>query len=350
MLASSADGTPKVSIILPTYNRAGFLPQAFASIWAQQFIDWELIVVDDGSTDGTPELVRRLGAELAQPVRYLRQANAGPYAARNTGLDAARGGYIAFFDSDDVWLPHHLRDCVEALDANPDVDWVYGACRMVEFGTGREVSANTFYKADGRPRPFLSLRGPRRGRLQVIDDPEAVRCAILHGMYCGLQNSVLRRGIFADYRFAVAHRNEAEDVVLGIRALATGRRLAYLDAVHVTYHLHGENSSAAAQNGSVEKLLRVYRAQVQGFEDMGRQIPLTWRDRRALNRRLSQELFWHLGYALLWQSGRRQEALAAFRRGLRRWPWEPRYWKTYFLALFRSRMGAVAKPESWTVV
>jgi GT2 family glycosyltransferase len=348
MLASSADGTSKVSIILPTYNRAAFLPQAFASIKAQQFADWELVVVDDGSTDGTPDLVDRLRAEVAQPVRYLRQANAGPYAARNTGLDAARAECIAFFDSDDVWLPHHLRDCAEALNANSDVDWVYGACRMVEFGTGRAVSANTFYKADGTPRPFLGLRGPRRGRLQVIEDPEGVRCAILHGLYCGLQNSVIRRRVFADYRFAVAHRNEAEDVVLGIRALALGQRLAYFDDVHVIYHLHGENSSGAMQNASVEKLLGVYRAQVQGFEDMGRQVPLTWRERRALDRRLSQEIFWHLGYALLWQNGRRREALEAFRTGLRRWPWDFRYWKTYCLALLRSGLVTLADPEVWT--
>src|SRR5438105_13937181 len=93
---------PAVSIILPTYNRAKFLPQALASIRAQQFTDWELIVVDDGSTDDTAAVVRGLATDITQPVRYVRQENQGPYAARNTGLDHAAGELVAFFDSDDL--------------------------------------------------------------------------------------------------------------------------------------------------------------------------------------------------------------------------------------------------------
>src|SRR5262245_55290236 len=120
---------PAVSIILPTYNRANFLPQEFASIKSQTFTDWELIVVDDGSTDNTRELVEQLTQNWPEPVRYHRQENRGIAGARNTGLDLADGESIAFFDSDDVWLPHHLDDCVTALREDRDLDWVYGACR-----------------------------------------------------------------------------------------------------------------------------------------------------------------------------------------------------------------------------
>src|SRR5438876_9363238 len=143
---------PAVSIILPTYNRAKFLPQAFASIRSQRFTDWELIVVDDGSTDKTRELVEELTRGWPQPVRYHWQENQGAYGARNTGMDLARGEYIAFFDSDDVWLPHHLASCHAVLAGDQGVDWVYGATRMVEYSTGRCVSENTFYQ-EGRPRP-----------------------------------------------------------------------------------------------------------------------------------------------------------------------------------------------------
>src|SRR3712207_6270965 len=97
---------PTVSIILPTYNRAKFLPQAFGSIRSQTWTDWELIIVDDGSTDETPEFLKELTANFQQPVRYICQENQGAYGARNTGLDHAIGKYIAFFDSDDLWLPH----------------------------------------------------------------------------------------------------------------------------------------------------------------------------------------------------------------------------------------------------
>src|SRR4051812_27741752 len=102
MPESRADAVPAVSVILPTYNRAKFLPQAFASIKAQTFTDWELVVVDDGSTDDTAAVVAEQTRGWPQSVRYVRQENRGAYGARNTGLDLVRGDAVAFFDSDDV--------------------------------------------------------------------------------------------------------------------------------------------------------------------------------------------------------------------------------------------------------
>src|SRR5687767_15993498 len=96
---------PAISVILPTYNRERFLAQAFESIQAQICTDWELIVVDDGSTDGTREAVERLMPGIEQPVRYVYQENRGAYGARNTGVEHATGEFVAFFDSDDLWLP-----------------------------------------------------------------------------------------------------------------------------------------------------------------------------------------------------------------------------------------------------
>jgi glycosyltransferase involved in cell wall biosynthesis len=328
---------PAVSVVLPTYNRARFLPAAFASIRAQSWDDWELIVVDDGSTDGTRRIVAEQSAGMPRPVRYVFQENRGAYGARNTGLDLARGESIAFFDSDDVWLPHHLRDCAEALAAHPDVDWVYGACRIVDYATGAELAPSTFF-VGGRPRPFLRLRTRPAGRLRIIEDPGANRVMILHGLFCGLQNSVIRRQVFAGQRFCARPRHEAEDQLAVIRALAAGYRLAYFEAVHVVYHVHGDNSSAAS-GGTPEKLLTIMRELVSGLEELGQQVRLTPAERRALRRRLGREYFWVLGYALLWQHGRRREALVMFRRGLRAWPWDLGRWKTYALALLRTALA-----------
>ncbi len=324
-----------VSIILPTYNRAAFLPQAFASIRAQTFTDWELIIVDDGSTDETEAIVRRWSEDSPQPIRYLKQANQGPYAARNTGLELASGEYVAFFDSDDVWLPHHLTDCVEALQAHSEVDWVYGACRMVDLPSQRELSPNTFYDA-GQPRPFLKLHARPSGNLRILDDERTLATAIVEGLYCGLQNSLIRHSFFEGRRFVSSYRNEAEDQLIVIRALAAGCRFAYVDKVHVIYHVHDSNSSASAVGASLEKKLRIYEALIRGFEELRAEVPMAPASTRALKRRLSCEYFWKLGYAVLWQNGRRAEALKMFRCGLRLWPWDWRYWKTYVGALIRS--------------
>lgn len=117
------NAAPRVSVILPAYNRARTLPRALHSVLAQDDGQLEVIVADDASTDDTPQLMAR----LADPrVRYLRlPVNGGPAAARNAALDVARGEYIAFQDSDDEWLPLKLEKQLAALmQAGPAVDLV----------------------------------------------------------------------------------------------------------------------------------------------------------------------------------------------------------------------------------
>lgn len=117
---------PTVSVIVPTYNRAHLLPRAIDSALAQTFESFEVLVVDDGSTDGTHEL---LAGYDDRRVRYLRQPhNQGVSAARNRGLRESRGEFLAFLDSDDEWLPHKLAVQIERLrESPPDVGLVYGA-------------------------------------------------------------------------------------------------------------------------------------------------------------------------------------------------------------------------------
>jgi len=329
----------KVSIILPTFNRRRFLPAAFQAILGQDMQSWELIVVDDGSTDDTRELVAGLSVSLPQRVAYVHQENQGPYAARNTGLRIARGEYIAFYDSDDLWLPHHLSTCVSALEENADVDWTYAPCELVDLDTQRVIQKNCFYDR-GRPRPFMHLKHDVRGRWRVITDDDTIRCQIRHGLYCGLQNSVFRRRVFDRLRFATDLRNEAEDQLFAIRAVAAGFRLAYEDDVHVRYQVHSENSSGSSTDRSLNKSRKVYEPLIHGYERLATEMSLTAAERRALRRRIGRELFWHLGYAGYWAAGERRQALAIFSRALRVWPWDPRQWKTYGLAIIRTNLGS----------
>ena len=100
------NSTPFFSIVIPTYNRANLLLKAVASVIAQTFHDWELIIVDDGSTDNTAEVIKQVKDER---VRYIYQVNAERCAARNNGIDNASGKYICFLDSDDYFLPERLQ-------------------------------------------------------------------------------------------------------------------------------------------------------------------------------------------------------------------------------------------------
>lgn len=324
-----------VSIILPTYNRARFLPQAIESICAQEFTDWELIIVDDGSTDETPELLPQLTANILQPVRIIRQENQGAYAARNTGLDHATGRYIAFFDSDDLWLPHHLRDCANALDDNPDVDWVYGACRIVDVETGDVISKSSFLDGGCR-RAFRKLPCTLRGELHVLQSRELLAVVLDGaGLFSGPQNSVVRKSLYSNYRFGVSFYNEAEDRLAVIHALAENATFAYFDNIHVVYQIHGGNSSGAAKCLDNSKRIRLVEGMILGYERLAGEVCLSPRERRALRRRLSRMYFWDLGYSTLWQTGRYVDAIAAYREALQQWPWDWRYWKTAIVCLLR---------------
>ncbi len=113
---------PKVSVIIPTYNRLSMVKEAVDSVLKQDFEDFELIVVDDASTDGTVEEIKRYGGR----VRLLEQSeNRGVSAARNKGILLARGKYIAFLDSDDLWVKGKLKIQVAFLDENPQYPLCY---------------------------------------------------------------------------------------------------------------------------------------------------------------------------------------------------------------------------------
>jgi glycosyltransferase involved in cell wall biosynthesis len=127
---------PLISVIIPTYNAARYLPEAVASVRAQQSYEpLEIIVVDDGSTDETSRLVQSWG-----DVRYLYQINQGPAAARNAGIQAARGELIDLLDADDLWTPNHLASLLPPLLADPSLGFVWGSTRVIRL---REDAAGT---------------------------------------------------------------------------------------------------------------------------------------------------------------------------------------------------------------
>lgn len=112
---------PKVSVIIPTYDRACILREAIDSVFSQQYSDFELIVVDDGSTDETKEVMSSYSPRLT----YIYQAHQGVSAARNKGIDHARGTYLAFLDSDDLWLPHKLYLQIKLMEKIPEARICY---------------------------------------------------------------------------------------------------------------------------------------------------------------------------------------------------------------------------------
>jgi tetratricopeptide (TPR) repeat protein len=125
---------PTVSVVIPAYNQARYLPEAVASVLAQTWRDFELIIVDDGATDATPEVIDRFlaDASIDRPLRSIRQVNQGLAGARNTGIRLARGAWIGLLDSDDLWEPRFLEALLAAASADPQAAVVYCPVRYID--------------------------------------------------------------------------------------------------------------------------------------------------------------------------------------------------------------------------
>ena len=132
-----------VSVIIPTHNRVGFLAQAIDSVLAQSYANFELIVVDDGSTDDTPALLFSYGTALTS----LRQENRGPAAARNAGINAARHSLLAFLDSDDQFTKNKLELQVSAMEAQPEM--LISHTQETWFRNGRHLNQKKRHAKEG---------------------------------------------------------------------------------------------------------------------------------------------------------------------------------------------------------
>lgn len=154
---------PLLSVIIPTYNAARFLPEALASVRQQEIVPDEIIVVDDGSTDDTAALL------ATQPdITYLFQSNQGPSAARNAGIRRARGELLAFLDADDLWTPTHLIDLWQALAADPAALFVWGHSLVAHLNSSDDAMPAVVSPKDGQTLP-LFLVGAGLYRRQAFE-------------------------------------------------------------------------------------------------------------------------------------------------------------------------------------
>ena len=196
-----------VSTIVPVYNRPDLLVEAVKSVLAQTYRPIEVVIVDDGSTDATPQVARELAAKNPEIVRFIQQANEGPGRARQTGLGASRGEFIQYLDSDDLLLPLKFELQVSALRARPDCAVAYGKTRHYKIGA---VPRDVPFKRTGERIPTILP-------------------AALHSRWWSTSTPLHRRAVLDGAGPWTSLRNE-EDWEYDCRVGALGTRLAYCDA------------------------------------------------------------------------------------------------------------------------
>lgn len=125
--------SPFISVVMSVFNHAAYVEQAVLSVLAQTFTDWELVLINDGSTDRSPELIDAL-AWRDRRISVIHQHNSGVAAARNRAIQAARGTWIAYLDSDDLWFPHALAAYASHIDRHPTAQFLFGFAHRLEGG------------------------------------------------------------------------------------------------------------------------------------------------------------------------------------------------------------------------
>lgn len=300
---------------MPAYNAGPYIEESIRSVLGQDYQNIELIVVDDGSKDGTPELAEQFGNR----VKILRQKNAGPAAARNRGIAAASGELIAFLDADDVWLPGKVTLQVRYLLANPDVGVVYG------------IFLRWYAQPDGT---FLA---PPPSTISNAADPFA-----LVAEHSGWVYRVLLLGSVLHIITAMIRRSVVEQVGNLDESLPTGEdydfwlrvsqqfRADKLDRTLTYYRMHTASTTTIPRRENNE-----YKVLLKALATFGHAGPDGVKVSDIdLKRRLFEMCFSH-GYFHFW-GGDPKVAQEAFRVALKYSPLKPKIWAYWALAGLKS--------------
>ena len=204
---------PMVSVVIPAYNSSQFIAAAVESIRRQTFSDYEIIVVNDGSPD-TPDLETAL-QPFSSKLHYFRQENRGPSAARNLGIRNARGRYIAFLDSDDVWLPHHLSEQLGHFGNDSTLGLVYANNAQIKNGEYLHDAFDRF---------------PQRGPVTLASLLE-YRCVVNTSSVVVVREALLEVGLFDEEMW------RCEDFDLWLRLAERGVKMTYDPGVQVVHRL-----------------------------------------------------------------------------------------------------------------
>lgn len=311
---------PTVSIVIPTYNRAAWLDVSVGSVLRQSFPDWECLIVDDRSTDDTAARVAAL-REQDSRIRYVRNEHLqGPSGARNQGIEASTGRYVAFLDSDDEWEPHHLAECVRHLDE-------FG--EQIAVISGGEVIRIRGSEGPARPHPieFQSVPTHRLGDSIVFESEGLFEAALEGQTLLRTPSIVARREVFQILRWDEDVRG-AEDSLFAMELAYHHIPIAHLPAHHVTVWYHAENTTNCLGQHSPEKATAVRHLFEACQLAILKKFELTPSQQRLRRQRLAEFYVWSLGYNSYQVMGDYGNARRYFKKGISLRPWHLPYWRT----------------------
>lgn len=221
----------KVSIILPVYNGEKYLSETIDSIIEQTFADWEIVAVNDGSTDNSLFVLNKYKAKLESKMKVINKENAGVSSARNIAMENSTGEYLAFVDADDIWLPEKLGKQVMILNKNPDVALVYtDMCAIIE----------------GKITQIKSIMKKKLYRGNIFEP-------LFYFNFIPLSSIVLRKEMIENYGNFDSNYKIIQDYDLLLR-IAEDNEIDYVDESLLLYRIHVNNISGNVEMKEKENL------------------------------------------------------------------------------------------------
>jgi glycosyltransferase involved in cell wall biosynthesis len=256
----SKDATPLVSVIIPAFNYGHLIGQTFDSLLKQTYLNWECLVIDDGSTDNTEEIVRDF-SRLEPRVKYFSQANSGLSAARNAGVKLSNGKYIQFLDADDLLEKRKLEYHVKHLEEHQEVDIVYGSVRYFTTDNPDERRYSIF-KIDKPWMPEVSGAGEEVLRFLLYENIMVVSAPLI------------RREVIADVGLFDREIPLLEDWDYWIRCAIKGKRFQYLDKEETLSLVRWHPSSISQNSMRMRKQRELMRDKIKSMISDGRLLRL----------------------------------------------------------------------------
>lgn len=248
--------SPRVSVVIPSFNHENFVMQAVASVMRQTYRDLEVIIVDDGSTDNT---FRRIRECQDRRLVYIRQENAGLSAARNAGIASARGEIIALLDADDLFESGFLASAVQRLDVDPQLQAVYAGYRMID--------------EEGRALSYSSTRSER---------PERLFQALLNGNFFPPSCVTARKTAYGSAGAFDTTLTACEDWDMWLR-MAKSSRIAGIPEILLNYRIlsDGMSSDAERMANNRMRVLNRHLARVSHISEEIKSRALAWSELRC---------------------------------------------------------------------
>ncbi len=270
---------PLVSVVIPTYNSAQYIGETLESVLSQDYPRLEVIVVDDGSTDNTTEVVQTF---VLKGVTYLYQANSGgPSGPRNRGIQEARGRYIALIDSDDIMLPGKIERAVALLSQEPHLGLVF--TNFVKFDEVQGQYPGAFLDTY---EYFRNIPKKQVGESQYVMRADSAYDGLISENYIGTSSVVMPKEVFSQIGMFDESLSGPEDFDLWLRVTSV-YDIGFIDMIGHRYRIRADSIMARGDLKLVPQLMRIMRKQ------LGESPPDALR--KKFRKRLARQL-WALGY------------------------------------------------------